>query len=225
MSDENTSTTDENGIPFQATRRTLVQLLGSAIATGAIAGSVAGDGDVSEMKRTNAGYEDGRNGAFDWTGLSFTDDEFHLEWLQFTPTVDGETEEMLICEGFAATVESDAVTDMGVDYIDIHEDLEELILELVGHLAAGNASSEFDTAPNVMAEYLDHIDTRHFEHVRTAMENDGVAGTLEHRINNGASGDYSGGGFVLILVLFILLVIIGAGFGVGTGRPSDEDCR
>jgi uncharacterized protein (TIGR01732 family) len=219
MSDETSPEVETNSFPLQQSRRTLVRLLGSAIAMGAISGSVAGGDDNTNSKCTVAGHEDEQSDFFDLNGLSLTDDEFHLKWLQFTPTIDGETKEMFAIEGFEATVKNNVVTKMDVDSIEIHEDLEEIIMELVGYLADGNIPDGFNTAPNTIHEYLDQIDTRHFERLQAVMENKGGTDTLEHRLQNSvpmdADTDGYAGGFVLILVLFILLVIIGAGFGIG----------
>ncbi|WP_083252748.1 YjcZ family sporulation protein [Haladaptatus sp. W1] len=224
MSDETSSEVDTNSFPLQQSRRTLVRLLGSAIAMGAISGSAVGGGDNNDRKCTVANREDKRNDSFDLNGLSLSDDEFHLEWMQFTPTIDGETKEMFAIEGFAATIKNDEVTRMDVDSIEVHEDLEKIIMESVSYLADGDIPDEFNTAPTAIHEYLDHIDTRHFEHLQTVMEKEGGTDMLEHRLQNNVpmDADTEGytGGFVLILVLFILLVIIGAGFGLGGGSSG-----
>lgn len=188
---------------------------------GAVSGSVTGSGESRDTECTDDGHGDGRKLAFDWSGLALTDDEFRLESMQYTPTVDGEKKRLFVVEGFEATVGNDIVTDMDVDSIDIHEDLGRVIVEFVDCLANGDVPHGFDTAPNEVYEYLDRSDTRYFEDLRTVMETDGVTDTFKRAVqNDGGSGGYAGG-FVLILVLFILLVIIGAGFGLGTGHPSE----
>ncbi|WP_435156872.1 YjcZ family sporulation protein [Haladaptatus sp. DFWS20] len=222
MTNEKSPAVDSNSFPLQQSRRTLVQVLGSVLATGAISGSVAGGSD------TNTGYagaeDEEQYNAVELKGLSITDDEFHLEWLQFAPTIDGETKELFTLAGFAATIENDTVTEMGVDSVEIHDDLEQTIIEFIGSLANGNMPDGSDTAPNAVSAYLDGMDTRHFEHLQMVLENGDVAETLERNLQSGGVAEGYGAGFILILVLFILLVIIGAGFGIGTGRASEGGC-
>jgi uncharacterized protein (TIGR01732 family) len=228
MTDETPPEVDANSFPLQQSRRTLVQLLGSAIAMGAISGSAAGSGDTHIPECTVAAREEKRSDNFDVSGLSLTDDKFHLERLQFTPTIGDETTEMFVIEGFEATVKNDTVVGMDVDSIKIHEELAETILEVVAHLADGDIPDGFDTAPTAVHEYLDQIDVRHFERLQAVVE-DGGSDTLEQRLQKSVGMDAGtegyAGGFVLILVLFILLVIIGAGFGIGTGRSSEAGRR
>ncbi|WP_227378194.1 hypothetical protein [Haladaptatus halobius] len=176
---------------------------------GAISGSVAG-GDNNDSKCTVAGHEDEQSDSFGLNGLSLTDYEFHLEQFQFTPTIDGETKEMITIEGFEATVKNDVVTKMDVDSIKIHDDHEEIIMELVNYLTDIDIPDGFNTAPNAVYEYLDQINTQQFERLQAAMENKDSTDTREHCLQNSVPMDAEtegyGAGFILILILFILLV-------------------
>lgn len=222
MTDETSPKTDADGSPPERTRRTLVQLLGSAVAMGAFSGSVTGSTDDTDC--TDTGHEEKRSDRFEVTGLSLSDDEFRLDRLRFAPILDGEMEELFAIDGFVATVRNGTVVRMDVDSIEIHHDFLDAIVEVLDSFAEGDVPDGFDTAPATVHAYFDWIDTREFERLRATLENEGGADALERRLRSGVrtetdSEGYAGG-FVLILVLFILLVIIGAGFGSGMDRAT-----
>jgi len=223
MTDETAREVEANGAPFQHSRRTLVRLLGSAIALGAISESASASRGGAHDTRRSCGGQRGTSGdSFEVTGLSLTDNTFHLDRLRFAPTVDGHQTELFTVTGFEAAVDTSAVTEMDVDSIHLHRDVERFVLQVVGALARGHSPDGSNTQTDgsnrsidVVRAYLDQVDTRRFERLQATMKRDGVADTIEHRLRHtpGAEGD--AGAYVLILVLFILLVIIGAGFGLG----------
>ncbi|KZN23339.1 hypothetical protein A4G99_15050 [Haladaptatus sp. R4] len=225
MTDETSPKTDADGSPPKRTRRTLVQLLGTAVAMGAFSGSVTGSG-THDTDCTDTGHEEKRSDRFEVTGLSLSDDEFRLDRLRFAPVLDGEMEELFAIDGFVATVTNGTVARTDVDSIEIHQDFLDAIVEILDSFAEGDVPDGFDTAPAAV-HYFDRIDTREFERLRAILENEGGADALERRLRNGVQTDMDAegyaGGYVLILVLFILLVIIGAGFGSGTGRAAEMD--
>ena len=223
MTDESTPDSTTNGFPIPQSRRSLISLLSSAIAMGAISGSVSADGSTENIGCTVADPEEQHNrpDGFEVRDLAFTDDEFRLGRLQFAPSIDGKSTRLFAMEGFEATVENDVVTSTDVDSVVVHEDFDETIVGFLDMFVDHGVSDRSAATSNVVSEYLDRIDARHFERLRAIVEREGSADALESQLqqNPPSDGGYAGG-YVLILVLFILLVIIGAGFGVGSQRSA-----
>lgn len=218
MTDE-PSTPNEHSLPIERSRRTLLRLLGSATAVGAMSGvAAAGGDDTDDHEDCGCPTDPGTKlqDAFHIHGIELTNGELHVDSMRARPELSGTRYEVLACDGLAAHVEDDELTHLEVDDVSMHHLLERKVEEMLDHLANGHVPDGMDDMPEAVEEFLLDVNENHYRHIKkSCADGHGVAHALESRID-GADGALPGlllfeALLIIILVLVVVFLFLGGG--------------